>query len=102
MDIQVKAPQQKNQRKQNVYLKIYITVFGLNIQKYHADIGALNSGIVALVLNIKTGYVSSQFHIIFDNYFTTTSVKKRKNSQTIGAIYSTSTMKCHQSNYSSA
>ena len=29
-------------------------------------------GSVALVLNIKTGYISSQFHIIFDDYFTTT------------------------------
>ena len=29
-----------------------------------------HAGSVALVLNIKTGYISSQFHIVFDNEFT--------------------------------
>ena len=45
---------------------------GVKIQKYHADNGALNTGSVALVLNIKTGYISPQFHIVFDDDFTTT------------------------------
>ena len=30
-----------------------------------------HAGSVALVLNIKPGYISPQFHIIFDEYFTT-------------------------------
>ena len=53
----------------------YTTTFGVKIQKYHANNGALNTGSVNVVLNIKTGYISPQFHIVFDEYFTTTSTR---------------------------
>ena len=43
----------------------YAERFGVKIQKYHAHNGALNIGSVALVLNIKTGYIYTQFHIFF-------------------------------------
>ena len=52
--------------------------FGVKIQKYHANNGALNTGSVSLVLNIKTGYISLQFHIVFDYDFTTTSARIKK------------------------
>ena len=48
------------------------SIFGVKIQKYHADNDVLNTGSVALVINIKTGYISPQFHIVFDGGFTTT------------------------------
>ena len=47
--------------------------FGVNIQKDHVNNGALIKGSVALVINIKTGYIALQFHIVFDDDFTTTS-----------------------------
>ena len=34
-----------------------------------------HAGSVALVLNLKTGYISPQFHIVFDDDFTTTSAR---------------------------
>ena len=49
------------------------STFGVKIQKYHAKNGALNTVSVALVLNIKTGYIYPQFHIVFDDDFATTS-----------------------------
>ena len=49
--------------------------FGLKIQNYHAENVALNTGSVAQVINIKTGYISPQSHIVFDAYFTTTSAR---------------------------
>ena len=45
----------------------YATTFDVKIQRYHAKNGALNTGSVAQVLSIKTGYISPQFHIVFDN-----------------------------------
>ena len=53
----------------------YTTTFGVKIQKYHAKNGTLNTGSADLVINIKTGYVSPQFHIVFDDDFTTTSAR---------------------------
>ena len=45
----------------------YATTFGVKIQKYHSDNDALNTLIIALVLNIKTGYISSQLQIVFND-----------------------------------
>ena len=48
----------------------YAATFGIKIQKYHANNGAFKTGRIALVLNIKTGYISPQLHIVFDDDFT--------------------------------
>ena len=55
--------------------KQYAATFGIKIQKYHADNGDLNTGSVDLVLNIITGYIYPQFHIVFDDDFTKTSAR---------------------------
>ena len=49
----------------------YSKTFGVT----HTKNGALNTGSVNLVLNIKTGYISPQLHIIFDDDFTTKSTR---------------------------
>ena len=52
----------KPKPKQGVYL---------GILPHHA-------GSIALVLNVKTGYISPQFHIVFDENFTTTLARIKK------------------------
>ena len=41
----------------------------------YLDISPQCAGSVALVLNLKSGYISPQFHIIFDDDFTTTTAR---------------------------
>ena len=74
MGLQVKSTQQTNPWKQHSFEQ-YKSTFGIKNQKHHSKNGALNTGSVDLVLNIKTGYLSPQFHIIFDDVFTTTSTR---------------------------
>ena len=44
-------------------------------QAVYLGISPQHAGSVALVLNLKTGYISPQFHIVFDDDFTTTSAR---------------------------
>ena len=53
----------------------YSATFGVKFQKYRADNGALNTGSVALVLNLKTGCISPQLHIVFDDSFKITTAR---------------------------
>ena len=53
----------------------YAATLGVRIQHYHTNNGALNKGSIAQVLNIKTRYIFPQFHIFFDDDFTTTSAR---------------------------
>ena len=80
----------------------YATIYGKKVQKYHAENDALNTVSVALVLNIKTGYISAQLHIVFDDDFTTTSMRiTNKLPDNWDDIFKT-IVNCHQRNSSSA
>ena len=44
-------------------------------QDVYLGISPQHAGSVTLVLNLKTGYISPQFHIVFGDYFTTASAR---------------------------
>ena len=44
-------------------------------QAVYLGISTHHAGSVALVMNLKTRYISPQFHIVFDNDFTTTTTR---------------------------
>ena len=48
----------------------------------------------------KTGYISPQFHIVFDDDFTMTTTRIKKQLQTIGTIFSKPIVNFHQRNLS--
>ena len=76
--------------------------FGVKTQTYHANNGAINTESVALDLNIKTGYISLQFYIVFGDEFTTTSTRITNKLSDNCDDFSTTIVNCHQMNSNSA